>query len=123
MTPQIDQIQLEGVPHLVTYRNHGRPRRADQHPLAAVTAGGNHHAIATVTPDGVFHRMLTRRERARAQGFPDDYEFHGGTVLVGKRRVDEVVVQIGNAVSVNVARWLGERVAEHLGAPTAATAA
>ncbi|WP_194819311.1 DNA cytosine methyltransferase [Nocardia sp. XZ_19_385] len=116
VTPQIEQITEHGVPHLVTYRKHAKAMRADRHPLATVTAGGNHHAIATLTGDGPTHRFLTRRERARAQGFPDNYVFHGKTVKVGNRSIDEVRTQIGNAVSVNVARWLGDRVAQSLGA-------
>lgn len=107
VSPQIEQITERGVPHLVTYRRNAKARRADQHPLATVTAGGNHHAIATLTDEGPRHRMLNNRERARAQGFPDSYVFHG--------KADEVRAQIGNAVSVNVARWLGHRVAESLG--------
>ncbi|MBO0853600.1 MAG: DNA cytosine methyltransferase [Nocardia sp.] len=119
VSPQIEQITEPGVAHLVTYRKHAKPLRADRHQLATVTAGGNHHAVATVTADGARHRMLTNRERARAQGFPDSYVFCGKNVPVivnGKRRyVDEVRTQIGNAVSVNVARWLGRRVAHALG--------
>lgn len=114
VTPQIEQIADRDVPHLVTYRNHAKPKRADLYPLATVTAGGNHHAVATVTDRGVFHRMLTEREKARAQGFPDSYVFHGTS--------DQRRKQIGNAVPVNVARWLGERVARALGAPAPHTA-
>ncbi|MGV9668381.1 DNA cytosine methyltransferase [Nocardia niigatensis] len=115
---QVAEIGVRDVPHLTVYRNHGRARRADQHQLATVTAGGNHHGLATVTDAGVYRRLLNNRERARAQGFPDDYVFHGKSVPViknGKRRyIDEVRVQIGNAVSVNVARWFGERIAAAL---------
>lgn len=106
VTPQIDQITDHDVPHLVTYRRNAKPRRADQYPLATVTAGGNHHGIATLTEDGPRFRMLTPRERARAQGFPDEYVFHGTQ--------RDVVKQIGNAVPVRVARFLGERVAASL---------
>ena len=106
---QIDAITEAGVPHLVTYRRNARPRRADQHRLATVTAGGNHHAVAHVDHDGrQWHRMLTNRECARAQGFPDTYEFVG--------KPEDVKRQIGNAVPVNVARWLGERATDALGA-------
>lgn len=106
VSPQIEQITDQDVPHLVTYRRNARARRADQHPLATVTAGGNHHGVATLTGDGPRFRMLTTRERARAQGFPDHYTFHGSQT--------DVVKQIGNAVPVRVARFLGERVAQSL---------
>lgn len=99
---QIEQITEPGVPHLVTYRRNAKARRADEHPLATITAGGNHHGVATLTDDGPRFRMLTNRECARAQGFPDTYEFVG--------KADEVKKQIGNAVSVDVARWITRRV-------------
>ncbi|WP_280505799.1 DNA cytosine methyltransferase [Nocardia farcinica] len=107
VSPQIDQITDEGVPHLVMYRRNAKPRRADRHPLATVTAGGNHHAVATVTGEGVFYRMLTNRERARAQGFPDSYQWVGTS--------DQVRKMVGNAVAVPVATFLARRVAQRLG--------
>lgn len=103
---QLAQITTPGVPHLVTYRRNAKARRADQHPLATITAGGNHHGVATLTSDGMRFRMLTNRECARAQGFPDSYQFAGTAAEVKK--------QIGNAVPVGVARWIGERVADVL---------
>lgn len=105
---QIDRIDALDTPHLVMYRRNAKPKRADQHPLATVTAGGNHHAVAQIGSDYKrWFRMLTPRERARAQGFPDDYVFHGSQ--------RDVVKQIGNAVSVRVAQHLGQRVAASLG--------
>ncbi len=101
VSDQIDTIHDDGVPHLVTYRRHARARRADAHPLAAVTAGGNHHAVATLVDGRPHHRMLTNRECARAQGFDDRYRFHG--------RTGEIKRQIGNAVPVGIARWLGHQ--------------
>lgn len=112
VSPQIEQINDRDVPHLVMYRRNARPRRADMHPLATITAGGNHHGLATVTTDGVLHRMLTNRECARAQGFSDSYEFVGSAAQVKR--------QIGNAVAVPVARWLGQQVAASLGQQAAA---
>jgi DNA (cytosine-5)-methyltransferase 1 len=106
VSPQIEAITEHGVRHLVTYRRNAKPRRADQHPLATVTAGGNHHGIAILSSFAAWHRMLTNRECARAQGFPDEYEFVG--------KAADVKRQIGNAVPVGIARWLGERATEAL---------
>lgn len=111
VTPQFEEITEPHVPHLVTYRNHAHARRADRHQLATITSGGNHHAVATLDAAGrVYHRWLTNLERARAQGFPDSFVFHGGHRVINGKRVDEVRTQIGNAVSVNVAKWLGHRI-------------
>lgn len=107
VTPQIEQITELDTPHLVMMRRNAKPRRADAHPLATITAGGNHHGVATVTTEGPRYRLLTNRECARGQGFPDSYEFLG--------KVDEVKKQIGNAVSVDAARWVGGRVTAALG--------
>lgn len=104
---QLEQISEPGVPHLVTYRRNAKAKRADEHPLATITAGGNHHGVATLTDEGYRFRMLSNRECARGQGFPDSYQFVG--------KAAEVKKQIGNAVPVGVARWLGVRVAESLG--------
>jgi len=47
------------------------------------------------------HRYFTLREMARLQGFPDDYDFTGPR--------SRIIGQIGNAVPVELARILGER--------------
>jgi DNA (cytosine-5)-methyltransferase 1 len=58
----------------------------------------------TTLPDDYIHylepRILTVREYARIQSFPDDYEFKGKYTTGGKRRVQEVprYTQIGNAI-------------------------
>lgn len=102
VTPQIEQIADADTPHLVTYRRNARARRADQHPLATISAGGNHHGLAVVDRRSrAWHRMLTNQECARAQGFPDSYEFTGTAAHIKR--------QIGNAVPVSVSRWLGTR--------------
>ncbi len=108
VAPQIEQITDDGVPHLVTYRKNAKARRADRHRLATVTAGGNHHGVATLLDGVPHHRMLTNRECARAQGFPDGYEFVGTAADVKR--------QIGNAVPVGIARWFGERIVAAMGA-------
>lgn len=108
VSPQIEAIRDRGVLHLVTYRRNARPHRVDRRPLATVTAGGNHHGVALVDEHGQqWHRMLSNRECARAQGFPDHYEFMGNRAAVKR--------QIGNAVPVGVARWLGERAVQAFG--------
>ncbi|KAG0701495.1 hypothetical protein DFH29DRAFT_1000139 [Suillus ampliporus] len=74
-------------------------------------------ALTTVLPNNkggqVLHpsqkRILTVRECARAQGFPDDYEF----VSVNKERkmvkaINDQFRQIGNAVPIPLARALGQ---------------
>jgi DNA (cytosine-5)-methyltransferase 1 len=58
----------------------------------------------TTLPDDYIHycepRIMTVREYARIQSFPDDYEFKGKYTTGGKRRVKEVprYTQIGNAI-------------------------
>lgn len=58
----------------------------------------------TTLPDDYIHycepRILTVREYARIQSFPDDYEFKGKYTTGGKRRVKEVprYSQVGNAI-------------------------
>jgi DNA (cytosine-5)-methyltransferase 1 len=58
----------------------------------------------TTLPDDYIHyeeaRILTVREYARIQSFPDWYEFHGKYTTGGKLRVQEVprYTQIGNAI-------------------------
>lgn len=58
----------------------------------------------TTLPDDYIHylepRILTVREYARIQTFPDDFEFKGKYTTGGKRRTQEVprYTQIGNAI-------------------------
>ena len=58
----------------------------------------------TTLPDDYIHycepRILTVREYARIQSFPDDYVFRGRYTTGGKSRVKEVprYSQIGNAI-------------------------
>lgn len=106
ITPQVDQITAHGVPHLVMMRRNAKPKRADRHPLATITASGVHHYLAERTTSGDWYRRLTNRELARGQGFPDTYEFTGSRA--------DVTRQIGNAVPVQVARWFGDEVTAHL---------
>lgn len=118
------------TPFIVEYRNHA-DASAVTDPFATVSAQGNHHALvvpyrnaATKTTGEPFHtmstvdsaalvgtapaiddcwfRMVQPREQLYAQRFPRDYIVHGNE--------GEQTAQAGNAVAVNVAQWVGERV-------------
>lgn len=71
------------------------------------------HTLTTL-PDDMLHysepRILTVREYARLQSFPDWYEFHGKYTTGGDRRVRECprYTQVGNAVPPFVAECLGK---------------
>lgn len=134
--------EMEGVATPASYitylRNHTQASMGDE-PMRTVTAGGNTHflvipynknakarrpsePLTTITTHDRFgllngngeidvsdylFRMLKPSEAMNAQGFPRDY------IVTGK--VQEQTAQAGNAVSVNVAAWIGERVMEVLG--------
>lgn len=67
----------------------------------------------TSIPDELIHykepRILTVREHARIQSFPDWYQFKGKYTSGGKRRVEEVprYTQVGNAVPPLFAEQIG----------------
>lgn len=99
---------------VIPYRRGEKPHRADGQPLSTVTTHQTHGYVgqAAVDVNDCHFRMLTWREHADAQRIyftgPGDYEFTGtGT---------EKTLQAGNAVSSNVAQWLGQAVAAALGA-------
>lgn len=70
------------------------------------------HTVTTL-PDDMIHynepRILTVRENARLQSFPDWYEFHGEYTTGGKRRRFTVprYTQVGNAVPPLMAEAIG----------------
>lgn len=123
-----------GEPFLVVLRRNGKHLRLHQ-PLQALAAKGNHfglvipyrkgnHVTSTYEPlltlgtrdsagllvpvaapfvaEDCHFRMITNREQFRAQGFPDDF------VICGSQT--EATAMAGNAVSVNAARFIAERV-------------
>lgn len=121
-------------PFIAELRGGGSTARPVGDPLATFTAGGNHHGL-TVPPGAVpphtgalvvpyrkskantpaasaidvadcRFRMLQPREHLRAQRFPDSYVVHGNK--------GEQTKQAGNAVSANVAHWLGAHYAAAL---------
>lgn len=111
---------------VVEYRRNGGAEPATR-PLATVTAKGNHHGLvmpyttaadqdsaAVPQLEDCHYRMIQPREQLYAQRFPTDYIVTGG-------RADQTM-QAGNAVSCNVAQWVGGRVADALNRTSAAAA-
>lgn len=82
------------------------------------------HTLTTL-PDDLLHysepRILTVREYARIQSFPDWYEFHGKYTTGGDRRRHECprYTQVGNAVPPLFAEFLGELLTQLKNAPVA----
>ncbi|EPH06892.1 DNA cytosine methyltransferase [Myroides odoratimimus] len=74
-----------------------------KHTIIPLCASGQSPTITTL-PDDYIHylepRILTVREYARIQSFPDWYEFQGKYTTGGKLRIKEVprYTQIGNAI-------------------------
>lgn len=61
-------------------------------------------------PDPNVHRAITHFEAARLQGFPDDYKWVGSKTAIAR--------QIGNAVPIQLAAYLGDLIADAWEAPT-----
>lgn len=133
-----DSEALVTMPYVVTMRRNGRVDTVDR-PLATLAARGRHHGLVipyrkgtakpttepmltlatrdsagvltpadtaieqALTVEDCHFRMLQPREQLAAQRFPGDYIMRGNKT--------EQTQQAGNAVSVNVAQWLGARVA------------
>jgi DNA (cytosine-5)-methyltransferase 1 len=102
---------------VVPYYSTGTPRPASQpfdtvtsrdrfalvHPTEPAPAGPRPAAVQDCRV-----RMVKPRESLRAQRFPDSYRVLGN--------LGEQTMQAGNAVSANVAQWIGQRLAAALGA-------
>ena len=124
-----------GAFYVKNYGGHAQPQHmakpvADPFGTITASSAGGHHALvvpyyrtgkakpalapfdtvttndrfALVTADTVavedcHYRMVQPRESLRAQRFPDSYIVHGNQ--------GEQTMQAGNAVSANVAQWLG----------------
>jgi DNA (cytosine-5)-methyltransferase 1 len=91
---------------VVPYRNaSARPADQPMHTLATRESAGLLSPIGPlpVEVEDCTFRMLTPREHLGAQAFPADYRVHGNK--------GEQTAQAGNAVSVNAARFIGERLA------------
>lgn len=91
---------------VIPYRRGSRSRTTEEplHTLHTKDSAAVVHPAVNV--DDCHFRMLQPREHLAAQRFPGDY------IVTGNR--SEQTAQAGNAVSSNVAQWLGERLLEVL---------
>lgn len=111
----VDTVTAKGRHHwlVIPYRNAAPKTTAE--PLHTL---GTVDSAAIASPAAVLeechYRMIQPREQLLAQRFPADYIVHGTK--------GEQTMQAGNAVSCNVAQWLGEQVVDAL-SRTAANAA
>ncbi|MBV1851902.1 DNA cytosine methyltransferase [Catellatospora tritici] len=140
-TARESEALVTAEPFVAVLRNHGTAHSVAR-PFQTMAAGGGHHALvipyrkgnqptctdsplhtmathdsgALVRPavavEDCYFRMLKPREQLRAQRFPDTYQVRGN--------VSEQTMQAGNAVSANVAQWLGTRVMAALDSRTPA---
>lgn len=105
-------------------------RKFNQRPIPSEwPASGPSLTVASLPDDFVHYkenRAPTVREWARFQGFPDWYEFSGPRTTGGRRRAGDPdagqwerdlpkFTQIGNAVPVALAHWLGVRLKAIIG--------
>jgi DNA (cytosine-5)-methyltransferase 1 len=99
----VDTVTGQGRHHwlVVPYRNAATKTVGE--PLHTL---GTRDSAALLGPapalEDCHYRMIQPREQLLAQRFPEDYIVHGNR--------GEQTMQAGNAVSVNAAQWLGERV-------------
>lgn len=103
-------VVASGAHHalVVPYYRTGKAKPAGQ-PFDTVTTN-DRFALVTgemVRVEDCRYRMVQPRESLRAQRFPDSYIVHGNR--------GEQTMQAGNAVSANVAQWIGQQVAAVLG--------
>jgi DNA (cytosine-5)-methyltransferase 1 len=91
---------------VIPYRK-GEPKTTAE-PLHTVATRDSAGLLTPAAPDpeDCWFRMLKAREHLRAQRFPDSY------IVTGNQ--GEQTMQAGNAVSANVAQWLGSAVTEAL---------
>lgn len=108
----VSTVSAQGRHHwlVVPYRNANTKTTGDPlHTLATRDSAG----LVAPAPaiEDCHYRMVQPREQLLAQRFPADYIVRGNK--------GEQTMQAGNAVSCNVAQWVGERVLAALDSPAA----
>jgi DNA (cytosine-5)-methyltransferase 1 len=99
----VDTVTGQGRHHwlVIPYRNAATKTTAEPlHTLSTVDSAGIASPAAAL--EDCRYRMVQPREQLLAQRFPEDY------IVLGNK--GEQTMQAGNAVSCNVAQWLGQRV-------------
>lgn len=133
-----DTDALVSLPFIAELRGGGSVARSINHPLATITAGGNHHGlvipfrrgakpypattgplstVATREQHGLTHLGVDVDDCLFRMLSPREHlraqRFPDVYIVTGNK--GEQTMQAGNAVAANVAQWLGERVAISLG--------
>ncbi|WP_327413196.1 DNA cytosine methyltransferase [Streptomyces sp. NBC_01233] len=104
VTGPVPALSAQGRHHalVIPIGRKGAPRTTGE-PLTTVATKPHHSIVRTAAEvDDCTLRMFTTEELMQAQRFPKGYIVHGNQ--------EERILQAGNAVSVNAARWIGERV-------------
>lgn len=115
VTEPVDAVTAQGRHHwlVVPYRNSTVKTTSEPlHTLSTIDSAGI--ASPALAIEDCHYRMIQPREQLLAQRFPDEYIVHGTK--------GEQTMQAGNAVSCNVAQWVGARVADALSRTSAAAA-
>ncbi|QKV97304.1 DNA cytosine methyltransferase [Streptomyces sp. NA02950] len=103
VTGPVPTLNAQGRHHALVIPNgrKGLPRTTSE-PLTTI-ATKQHHSLVRPAPavEDCTIRMFIPSELMAVQRFPSDYTVHGNQT--------EQILQAGNAVSVNAAHWLGER--------------
>lgn len=105
------RVDITGVhacitPGRVNKRQNGRRAKPAEEPMYTLTTQ-DLHGVIIVGEDKTVVRKLTPTEAMRLQGFPEDYK-----QVVSPT---QIYIQMGNAVSVPVAKFVAEQIKDFLG--------
>jgi DNA (cytosine-5)-methyltransferase 1 len=116
-TPEVSKVferLLKEAPRCISIAGEDRSKYGLKKRSVAILSGRRVSPTLTSIPDDYIHyrepRILTVRESARLQSFPDWFEFLGNYTTGGKARANEVprYTQVGNAIPPLFAELAGE---------------